>query len=627
MKDKDLAKSIVNLVGGKKNIISLTHCITRLRFKLRDEDLAQTSSIKNLKGVIAVVKTGDEYQVVIGDKVADIYDLIMPMIGNGHVTSNKVVKEKPKSFGQKLVSLLSSLFLPIISVLAASGVLKGLLALFVAIHWLTPKDGTYIILYAISDAIFYFLPIIIGITSAKTFKVNEFLGVIVGASLVYPTLVKAASAKQALSFLHIPVQLMTYTSSLLPVIVAVWLMSYLVRFLKRYLPKSIQFIFVPLISLIITVPLTLIVVGPITIHISDWIADGILWLYGLAPIIAGLILAGFWQVFILLGLGYGFIPIMLNNIATKGFDPIDAMVFCTVFGQVGSALALTIKSKNEKFKELAGSASFSGVLGVTEPIIYGVTLPHIKAFVTASIGSALGGAIAGFCGSKMYGGVAPGGIFGIPMFMGKNGIDEGFIGLLISIAIAFIAAFVLTMVFVKGVNGSEKSNNTSKNSKTIKLTNKTKTVTQVIKSPLNGKTQDLKTLNDDVFSEGLMGKGVVIVPESNEILAPVNGKIKVVASTLHAIGLRTDDGVEVLIHMGIDTVKLKGKHFKVLVKKGERVKIGQKIAEADFPAIKKDGYSVACPVIVTNTSDFKDVISLKPNQKVKAGENILDIVR
>ncbi|MGA3415903.1 beta-glucoside-specific PTS transporter subunit IIABC [Lactiplantibacillus plantarum] len=613
MSDKELATSIVKLVGGSDNVNSLVHCVTRLRFKLKDEGIADTDAIKDLDGVMTVVKSGGQYQVVIGDKVDDIYNAVMPLLGNVTSSTTDDSSDDGGSIWNKAVALLSSLFMPVLGVLAASGVLKGLLALCTAAGWLTDKSGTYMILYAASDAIFYFLPIILGFSAGNTFKTNPYLTAVIGGALVYPTLVAAYNAKTSLTFLGVPVILMSYVQTLIPIIAAAWLLSFVSKFLKEKLPKSLQMIFVPLLSLVIVVPVSFLVVGPVTSMLSTWLADAVLWVYGIAPVVAGFILAGIWQLAVLLGLHWAFIPIFLNNIATKGYDPIDAMLFCTVFGQVGAALALTIKAKDPKFKELAASATLSGILGITEPIIYGVTIPHKKSFIMASIGSAFGGAIAGFSSAKMYGGFAPGGIFGIPMFMGKNGVDSSFIGFLLSLIVAFGVAFVLSMLFAEVVKPKPVAAKETK----VTLTN------GKVVSPLVGQTMPLSAVKDDVFSTGMMGKGLAILPTTGEVKAPFDGQVVSVFPTKHAIGLKSDTGIELLIHLGLDTVNLKGEHFTTKIAVNDHVKAGDLLETFDIKAITDAGYDMTVPIIVTNTKDFDSIKTSSLGNQVTFGDEIL----
>lgn len=618
MKDDQLANNILKLVGGKDNVNSLIHCVTRLRFKLKNESLAQTDDIKDLEGVMTVVKSGGQYQVVIGDKVTEIYNLIIPQLNASAIESNDDSKSDAKektSIWNAAVQLLSGLFMPILGPLAAAGVLKGLLALCTTVGWLTTKSGTYMILYAASDAIFYFLPIILGFSAGKVFETNSYMGAMIGAALVYPNLVSAYTAGSHLTFFGIPVVLMNYTQTLIPIIAAVYVLSVLEKFLNRIIPRQVKGILVPLFCLIIVVPLTFLIVGPITSTLSTWLANAVLALYHLFPAGAGFVLAGIWQLAVLLGLHWAFIPIFLNNIATKGYDPINAMLFCTVFAQTGAALAMAIKAKDAKFKELATTAFISGFMGITEPIIYGVTIPHKKSFAMASIASAFGGGIAGAAGSKMFGGFAPGGIFGIPMFIGKSGIDVGFIGFLISLIVGFIGALVLTLIFVPGVKAQAQED-----TKDVVLTSNDFEIT----APLSGQAELLSNVKDDVFSKGLMGPGIAIIPDKGEVVAPFDGTVVSVFPTKHALGLRSDSGIEVLIHIGLDTVNLKGQYFETTLKSQQHFSRGEKLETFDLKAIKNAGYDVTVPIIVTNKDEFKKTRIINDTGEIRAGDLIIE---
>lgn len=614
-KDQQLATEIVELVGGKENVTSLIHCVTRLRFKLKDEGKANDEAIKNLSGVMGVAHAGGQYQVIIGNNVTDVYNQVMPLLG---LTTNNVEtnsSEKDKNPINRFIKLLTRIFTPFLGVLAAAGVLKGFLVLLTVVNVLNAKSGTYLILQAAGDALFYFLPIMVGFSTARAFKINEFVGAIIGASLCYPTLVQAYQAKQSIDFLGIPVILMNYTQTLIPAIVAVWIASLLYKELDKILPASLKLIFTPLITLAIAVPITYIVVGPVTSWLSQGLANVVLAIYSHARVLAGFVLAGIWQAVVLLGLHWAFIPIFLNNIATKGFDPINAMLYCTVFGQTGAALALVLKSKDTKFKEVGWPAVISGFLGITEPIIYGVTLPHKKSFIFGSIGSAFGGALAAFSSAKMFGGFASGGIFGIPMFIDqKAGINFSFVGFSLSLVIAFVISFILTFIWGDKVV-TEKNEDKVKN---------VEFMDQSIVSPAEGTVVSLKNVNDAVFSTGTIGTGIAVQPNIGEIRAPFNGKVISVFPTKHAIGLKSENGVELLIHIGIDTVNLKGEGFESKVKAGDEVKEGQLLETFDIEKIKKAGLDAVIPIIVTNSNNFDDiVIERKDGEAVKFGEPLL----
>ncbi|EAD8958203.1 PTS beta-glucoside transporter subunit IIBCA [Listeria monocytogenes] len=615
MNNSDLAKEVVKLVGGKENILSVIHCVTRLRFKLRDENLAETEKIKALKGVMTVVKSGGQYQVVIGDHVSYVYDEVIRVLG---IKPDDAPQDNPeqehKSIFNKFVELISGIFMPVLGLLAASGILKGFLTAAVTMGLINTSAGVYEVLYAASDALFYFMPIILGFSAGKVFKTNQYLSAAVGAALVYPTLVDMYSNGAHLTFLHIPVILMNYTMSVIPVILAIYFMSKLEKVLVKFIPKSLQLIFVPLLLLLIVVPVSLIIIGPVSTYASQLLAKGALGLYSLSPMIAGFFLAGVWQVAVMFGLHWAFIPIFINNISVLGYDPINAMLYCTVFAQTGAVLAVMLKTRNQELRSLSITATISGFLGITEPAIYGVNLPYKKPFIMACVGSAFGGAIAGMSAAKMFGGFASGGIFGIPMFINPDGIGWDFWGFLISLVVAFSVALILTCFF-----GFK-----DKVEEVVIQTGEKATLDETIYSPLQGELIALNDVKDEVFSAGIMGAGVAILPASGEIRAPFDGTVLSVFQTKHAIGLISKQGVELLIHVGLDTVNLNGQFFDIEVSESEEIKKGDLLGTFELDTIKKAGYDITTPIIVTNSATLADVITVNLGKHVDNNQKILE---
>ncbi|EIR0006150.1 TPA: PTS beta-glucoside transporter subunit IIBCA [Listeria monocytogenes] len=615
MNNSDLAKEVVKLVGGKENILSVIHCVTRLRFKLRDENLAETEKIKALKGVMTVVKSGGQYQVVIGDHVSYVYDEVIRVLG---IKPDDAPQDNPeqehKSIFNKFVELISGIFMPVLGLLAASGILKGFLTAAVTMGLINTSAGVYEVLYAASDALFYFMPIILGFSAGKVFKTNQYLSAAVGAALVYPTLVDMYSNGAHLTFLHIPVILMNYTMSVIPVILAIYFMSKLEKVLVKFIPKSLQLIFVPLLLLLIVVPVSLIIIGPVSTYASQLLAKGALGLYSLSPMIAGFFLAGVWQVAVMFGLHWAFIPIFINNISVLGYDPINAMLYCIVFAQTGAVMAVMLKTRNQELRSLSITATISGFLGITEPAIYGVNLPYKKPFIMACVGSAFGGAIAGMSAAKMFGGFASGGIFGIPMFINPDGIGWDFWGFLISLVVAFSVALILTYFF-----GFK-----DKVEEVVIQTGEKATLDETIYSPLQGELIALNDVKDEVFSAGIMGAGVAILPASGEIRAPFDGTVLSVFQTKHAIGLISKQGVELLIHVGLDTVNLNGQFFDIEVSESEEIKKGDLLGTFELDTIKKAGYDITTPIIVTNSATLADVITVNLGKHVDNNQKILE---
>ena len=432
-----ISKEILTSVGGKENIISLVHCATRLRFKLKDPALANKTVTQNIDGVISVVESGGQYQVVIGNRVGEVFQAITQSAEN----SSPATENRQEGWFSRAVDIISAIFTPFLGALAAAGILKGLLLMMTSLGYMSDKSGVYIIWFAAADSIFYFLPLAIAVTSAKKFGANIFVALSIAGALVYPTLIALFNDKATLSFFDIPVVLMRYTSSVLPVIISVWLLSLLERWLNRHLHDSIRNFTTPLICLMVVVPLTLIVIGPLGTYLSLGLAGGYAFIYNLSPIIAGVVAGVGWQVLVIFGLHWAFIPIMYNNIAVHGQDTLKPLFAPSNFAQAGAALGVFLKTRNPKIRQIAGPATVTGLFGIVEPIIYGITLRYKLPFVWASMGGGIGGAISGFVGATA---IAPGipGLATLPLFFGPA--FAGFIG---AISVAFIFSSIGTYLF------------------------------------------------------------------------------------------------------------------------------------------------------------------------------------
>ncbi|MBP1904678.1 PTS system beta-glucosides-specific IIC component [Paenibacillus turicensis] len=637
MKYEDLAKSIISNVGGKENVNSLTHCVTRLRFKLKDEGKANTDFLKNMDGVVTVIQSGGQYQVVIGNHVPEVYAAVTSVAGisDGSVEDNSS-NEKMSMFS-RFIDIISSVFAPTLGVLAATGMIKGFNALFEALGWLTKTDGTYQILNAVGDCLFYFFPIFLGYTAAKKFNMNIFIGMAIGASLVYPSFTGLMDASNTplytlftgtifesnvyITFLGIPVILMGYSSTVIPILISTYVGSKLEGFFKRVTPSVVRTFLVPFFTLLIIVPLSLIVIGPISTWAGTLLGQGLLWVYNLSSVVAGILIGGFWQVFVIFGLHWGLVPIALNNLAVLKYDPILAATFGASFAQIGVVLAILLKTKNQKLKSISIPAFISGIFGVTEPAIYGVTLPKKKPFIISCIAAAVGGGIIGGLGVKGYiiGGL---GIFGIPSYIGPNGIDMNLWGVIIAIIVSFVLGFL--MMYFAGFKDDEETDNKSSNNNGP-TKGETLVTQETISSPIKGEVKALSEITDEAFSSGAMGKGVAIEPSEGKVYSPVDGVLTSLFSSGHAIGVTSNNGVDILIHVGKDTVKLKGKHFTAKVAQGDTVKKGQLLMEFDMAAIKEAGYTLTTPVIVSNTANYLDVIETD-KKTVDLQDDLLTVV-
>ncbi|WP_163655389.1 beta-glucoside-specific PTS transporter subunit IIABC [Listeria sp. PSOL-1] len=632
MKYEQLAREILDNIGGTENINSVFHCITRLRFKLKNESIANTEKIKSLDGVISVLQSGGQYQVVIGNNVPDVYKAVLEVGGISAEGSNEGEGGGGNIFN-RFIDMISGVFTPVLGVLAATGMIKGFAAMCLAFHWLTETSGTYQLLAAIGDCLFYFFPIFLGYTAMKKFGGNIFIGMAIGASLVYPTLAGIMAGKPLyvlfsgtvfespihITFLGIPVILMSYASSVIPIIVATWFGSKVEKILKKMIPDVVKTFLVPFFTLLIVVPITFLVIGPIATWAGHLLGAGTLWVYNLSPIIAGLLLGGFWQVFVIFGLHWGLLPIAINNIATVGGDPILAMTFGASFAQIGAVLAVLIKSKNQQLKSISVPAFISGIFGVTEPAIYGVTLPLKKPFIISCIGGAVGGAIIGVAGSKSYiiGGL---GIFGIPSFIGKGEpIGTAFWAVMVGIVVSFVLSFILAYLFgfKDPVNASSE--------KPIIQEGETLIERETLVSPVTGIVKALGDVKDEAFSSEALGKGIAILPTEGKIFAPASGTVTTMFPTGHAIGITTNDGAEVLIHIGMDTVQLEGQYFTAHVKQGDKIEQGQLLSEFDIPAIQAAGYDITTPVVVTNTEKYLDILVVD-EKNIKEGNRLITLV-
>ena len=635
MKYEALAKDIVKKVGGKENIISLTHCVTRLRFQLKDTGKADTEYLKNKDGIVTVMESGGQYQVVIGNHVPDVYEAVRKEanLGDGSSSSEG---NKDTSLFNRFIDLISGIFQPILGVLAAAGMIKGFATLFMTLGWVKEESGTYQIMFAIGDALFYFFPIFLGFTAAKKFGGNQFIGMALGAALVYPTLVDAMAAgnesatmlfsgtffesETAMTFLGIPVISMTYTTSVIPIVFAAFFASKLEKYLKKIIPDVVKTFLVPFFTLLIIVPLTFIVIGPISTWGANLIGAGVLGVYGFSPLVAGLLLGAFWQVFVIFGLHWGLVAIAINNISTSGYDVIIPIIFAASFAQTGIVLGMFFRTKNQQLKSLSIPAFISGLFGVTEPAIYGITLPRKKPFIYSCIVAGITGGMLGFAGTKMYfmGGL---GVFGYTTFIGENGLDSPFWMSLIATAVALVLGLIVGYLTHSDKNEAEIEKGTEAGeTSTEGIANDV-----LVEAPVTGNVLDLTTINDPVFSSLAMGKGIAIQPDSDVVVAPFNGVVESLFPTGHAIGLKSDNGAEVLIHIGIDTVKLEGKHFKPLVSQGETVEVGQPLIEFDRKAIADEGFDTVIPVVVTNTNLAKDVL-LEDNKEIEQGSHVLTVI-
>ncbi|RYL95081.1 PTS beta-glucoside transporter subunit EIIBCA [Sporolactobacillus sp. THM7-4] len=638
-----LANDIVSNVGGKDNVTSLIHCATRLRFRLKDQSKADKAALEDLPKVLTAVSAGGQYQVVIGDEVVPVYEAIMDRYHFSAADSDTASgtnedgmdgdqeKKKENRF-EKFVAVLSGIFTPFISVLAGAGVLKGLAILISTLHVLPLSSPIYIAINALASGMFTLLPVFIAITAADKFNTNRFIAVALAAAMIYPLTDRTIPDLAHLG--DYAINFKTYGGAVIPTILAIWIESYIERWFKKRLPAVTQLVFVPFLTLIVAGLLTFFIIGPLGTALGTGLAFGYKFLYGLSPLIAGAILGGTFQIFVIFGLHWGILPISLINIQTYGYDTLLAVMFCAVAGQFGAVTAAFFKAKKVKNREIAGSAAISGFFGITEPAIYGINLKYKKGFIFGLIGGALGGAIIGAAGVKCFQYTPIMNVFEVPLFIGRN---SSAVMAIIAAIVAWLSSFLLIILFGFNENNTEKlfdKVTSGKKSLTEKKTaalekknsaddavaataekieepsldtKKDLTLSDTIYSPLKGRTVPLKSVNDPVFSSEAMGKGVGIEPADNKVVSPIDGEITVAFPSGHAYGIKSDNGTEVLIHIGINTVELNGKHFEQKVRNGDKVRKGDVLVHFDRDKIRKAGYDTTTMVLVTNTNDYEAV--------------------
>lgn len=608
MNYQELAQNILDKVGGKNNISNFTHCFTRLRFELKNNSLAKTEEIKSLEGVITVVESGGQFQVVLGNKVEKVYKELLPLVGEvgGHTA--------PKgSIGQRILNTISAIFTPVVPAIAASGMLKGILAVVAMIatsyyQFDVKVTHTYIILNAASDAVFYFMPIVLGYSAAKVLKANEFIAMILGGTLCYPAFVTLMSGKDAVDFFGIAVTKASYTSSVIPILIAVFILAYVQKFFERIIPEVLKIIMVPTLSVLVMLPATVLVFGPLGIYLGN----AVNWLYyaihGISPILLGAFIGGAWGVLVIFGAHRAIVPIGINDVAKTGQQNLLAFAESANFAQGGAAFGVFLKTKKKDLKAVAASATITALFGITEPAIYGTNLRFKKPMVFAIISGALGGALMGWGGS--FGNAfANQGVLTIPVYAAAG--TTAFVCYLIGICIAFFGAAGLT--YVAGYKDEEE---------TTTISSKDEVVLETFAA---GKIVNIEDVKDEVFSSKAMGEGIAIEPTKGEIYAPHDCEVSLIYPTNHALGLKLDNGLEILLHIGINTVELNNV-FTSQIKVGDRVKKGDLLVTFNIDEIKDKGYDITSMLILTNLNK-NDIINTNNNPSIIKGEDLLIIKR
>ncbi|WP_243075391.1 beta-glucoside-specific PTS transporter subunit IIABC [Microbacterium sp. SS28] len=584
------AAGVLKGVGGEDNVQSLVHCATRLRFVLKDESKADAAAIKSTQGVITTAQAGGQYQVVIGNDVPEVFAEIGKISKLGGASASAPAADAPRgNLLNRFISMISAIFTPLLWALAGTGLLKAFLAAAATFGWIDTTTTTYAILYALSDAFINFLPMALAITAARYFKASEFTSFAIAGALMYPT-ISATVGAEGLTFIGIPFTMVTYVSSVIPIIIIVWLQSHAERFLYAKLPAAIRRFVTPMIVVLVAVPLVFVVIGPISAIISGWIGGGIGWLFANVPWLGGAVMGGLWQVFVIFGLHWGLVPLFTLEYQTSGMIFLIAPVFAAVLAQAAAVAGVWVRTRNKNLRSLAAPATLSGFLaGITEPAIYGINLPLKRPFAFGVVGGVVGGAILSAGGVFSLSFVVPSGL-AIPALLGNGNMTLLAIGLAAAIVIPFL------LVVLIGFKDPVEEEKVAAESTDLRVL-----------SPLDGTVVALSEVPDAAFADGSLGDGVAIRPRSGAVYAPFDATVVAAFPTGHAVGLRHEDGAEMLIHIGIDTVRLGGEHFELKVTAGQQVKAGDLLVEFDGDAIERAGYDLTTPVIITNPDLYPEV--------------------
>ena len=620
----NVAKKILEKIGGESNVNSVQHCMTRLRFTLKDESKADDEAIRKIKGVMGVTKQGGQYQVIIGNNVGNCYKELLKLGNFQEVTSDKNAEKK--GLFNTILDVVSGCMSAIMPAIIGAGMIKVLLVILPMLGILAETSQTYIILSALGDATFYFLPLILCISASKKFNINPYTLAAVIAVMVYPNFIGLVDAGEKISLFGLPVASASYAYSVIPVIMMAWVMTYVEKLADKITPAVTKNFLKPMLTLLIALPIALVVIGPIGYYAGEMLSSAMVFVYDKAGWLAIAIMSALMPLLVMTGMHWAFVPLSLMNINNPnvGFDTLLLVgMLGSNLAQASSCLAVFLKSKNKDLKQVAGASSISAFLaGVTEPAMYGVTLKYKKPLYACMIAGGVSGLYAGFVGLKCYVFATPA-LISLVQFIDPNG-GSNFINALIVVAITVSVSFTLTWIF--GFEDPANKEDDEETTEEVAVEKEEVISSSVVLSPIEGKAVSLKQVNDITFSEEIMGKGVAIIPTVGRAVSPVNGTVSALFETKHAIGLTADNGAEILIHIGLDTVKLGGKHFTSHVKTGDKVKAGDLLVEFDIKAIKEEGYETITPVLVTNTDSYNDVLALI-DKDVKEKDELIKAVK
>lgn len=619
-----LANEVIKEIGGKENVVSVTNCMTRLRFHLKNDDLANGDAIRAIEGVAGVTNSGGQYQIIIGTDVSNVTTELRKMgLKDTYSAGNEEEKRQNKGVINRIFDTITTIFAPIVPAIAGSGMIKAVLALLTAFGWLSAESQTHYILSFVSDAAFYFLPVILAFSAANRFKANPYLAAAIGGILLHPNLGALVSAGEPVSFLGLNMPLMNYGSSVVPIILIVWLQSYIEKYAGKFSPNAIKIFFQPLVTLLIIAPIALIVIGPLGTYLGDIMAAGFEFLNDRASWFAPFIMGTFCPLLIMTGMHYSLMPIQLAQYATMGYGTIlGPGMLASNIAQGAAGLTVGFKSKDKKIKQLAFSTGTTALMGITEPVMYGINVKLKRPLIAAMIGGGVSGLYAGLTGIRTYAS-STAGIPALPVYVGGESIAN-LINAVLTIVISIVVTVIATLLL-----GTGEKDSSSKTNEQAKSETKTDTISALknkltVHTPLKGTTLPLREVKDEAFSTEALGKGIAVLPEDGQVFAPFSGKVSALFKTKHAIGLESSEGVELLIHIGLDTVQLDGQFFEAHVSQDEEVNEGDLLVTFDIKSIKEAGFDVTTPVIITNSSQYLDVIGTDKSF-VTRDENILTI--
>ena len=623
---KKVAEKILERVGGKNNVEGLVHCMTRLRFKLKDESIVDDELVKKTKGVMGIMKKGGQYQIIIGNEVGEVYKEIC-QLGNfqNDFTPKNEKQKKSQGVVSNILDTISGIMSPVIPAIIGAAMIKVLLTVLPMIGILSESSETYKLLAVIGDGAFFFMPVLIAMSAAKKFNTNAYYAVSIALIILHPNFISllndAKEAGTTVAFFGIiPVTYASYSYSVIPIILSVWALSYIEVFVDKITPNITKNFLKPMLVVLIIAPIVMVAIGPLGTIFGNVLSSIIYFIHDKLGFISVGLVAAVYPFIVMTGMHHTFTPIKLGVIATTGFEGFICIAeFCANMAQGAATLAVSIKSKNKDVKQTSGSSAFSALIaGITEPALYGTTLKFKKPMIGACIGAGLGGLVGGLFNLKCSG-IATPAIVTLPQYIEK-GNPKSIIYALITLIVTIVGSFIATYLigFEDPVEEDEDEDLNIKISKPLNTGIK-------IFSPLEGELVNLSDVNDATFASGVMGKGAAIIPSKGELVAPFDGTIEAFFNTNHAIGLKSKDGVEVLIHVGIDTVELGGKYFVPKKKQGDTIKANEVILEFDIDKIKNEGYDVITPVIITNSDNYVDVI-LENKQNINKNENIMTII-